>query len=155
MVDKAALGEAGEPFVMPLEQGKIREYARSIGSSHPEYLDDQTPVVPAHFLTTTFFWEGERGNPWDRVQMSQQRGMHAEQEYIFHGEPPRAGTRLTCTSRIDKIYEKTSRGGTTLTFVEMVTDFRDPDGVLVAEARMTAVETSAVESPDDGREVNR
>ena len=141
MVDEAALGEVGEPFTMPLEQGKIREYARSIGSSHPEYLETEDPVVPAHFLTTTFFWEGDTGNPWDRVEMSQQRGMHAEQEYVFHGEPPRAGTRLTCSSRIDKIYEKTSRSGSTLTFVEMVTDFRDGDGVLVAEAKMTAVET--------------
>jgi len=141
MVDKAALGEVGEPFTMPLEQGKIREYARAIGSSHPDYLEREDPVVPAHFLTTTFFWEGDTGNPWDRVAMSQQRGMHAEQEYVFHGEPPRAGTRLTCTSRIDKIYEKTSRSGATLTFVEMVTDFRDPDGALVAEAKMTAVET--------------
>jgi hypothetical protein len=141
MVDAAAQGAAGEPFVMPIERGKIREYARSIGSSHADYLDDDA-VVPAHFLTTAFFWEGETGNPWDRVQMSQQRGMHAEQEYVFHGEPPRAGTRLTCTSRIDRIYEKTSRSGGTLTFVEMVTDFRDPDGLLVAEAKMTAVETS-------------
>ena len=141
MVDRAALGEAGEPFVMPLERGKIREFARAIASSHPDYLAAEAPVIPAHFLTTTFFWEGERGNPWDRVQMSQQRGMHAEQEYVFHGEPPHAGTRLTCTSRIDAIYEKTSRSGSTLTFVEMVTDFRDDDGTLVAEAKMTAVET--------------
>ena len=51
-------------------------------------------------------------------------------------------SKCNCTSRIDKIYEKTSRSGSTLTFVEMVTDFRDPDGVLVAEAKMTAVETS-------------
>ncbi len=148
MVAKQSLGATGTPFTIPLEQGKIREYATAIGSTHPEYLDVDDPVVPAHFLTTTFFWEGDTGNPWDQVEMSQQRGMHAEQEYVFHGEPPRAGTLLTATSRIDAIYEKTSRSGTTLTFVEMVTDFRDVDGVLVAEAKMTAVETSAAESPD-------
>ena len=141
MVDKAALGQAGEPFAMPIERGKIREYARAIGSSHPDYIDVDDPVVPAHFLTTTFFWENDTGNPWDRVAMSPQRGMHAEQEYVFHGEPPRAGIRLMCTSRIDKIYEKTSRSGNELTFVEMVTEFRDSRGVLVAEAKMTAVET--------------
>jgi len=141
MVAKESLGATGTPFTIPLEQGKIREYATAIGSTHPEYLDAETPVVPAHFLTTTFFWEGATGNPWDRVEMSQQRGMHAEQEYVFHGEPPRAGTKLTATSRIDAIYEKTSRSGSTLTFVEMLTEFRDPEGALVAEAKMTAVET--------------
>jgi hypothetical protein len=140
MVDKAASGAIGEPFEMEIERGKIREYARATGSDHPAYADDERPVVPAHFLTTAFFWEGDDGNPWDRVQMSPERGMHAEQEYVFHGELPRAGARLTCTSRIDKIYEKESRSSGTLTFVEMVTGFRDESGRLVAEARMTAVE---------------
>ncbi len=140
MVEWGALGVEGAPFEMEVERGKIREYARATGSDHPAYLADERPVVPAHFLTTTFFWEGDDGSPWDRVQMSQQRGMHAEQEYLFHGEPPRAGTRLTCTSRIDRIYEKESRTGDVLTFVEMVTAFRDESGRLVAEARMTAVE---------------
>ena len=148
MVDHAALGAEGEAFGMPIETGKIREYARAIGSRHPEYVEGDEPVVPAHFLTTTFFWEGDRGNPWDRVEMSQQRGMHAEQEFVFHGEPPRAGTKLTCTSRIDRIFEKQSKRGGTLTFVEMVTEFRDGDGTLVAEAKMTAVETApASEEP--------
>jgi hypothetical protein len=142
MVDKAALGAVGTPFRMPLEQGKIREYASAIASRHPEYVTVDDPVVPAHFLTTTFFWEGDTGNPWDRVAMSPQRGMHAEQEYVFHGAPPRAGTMLTCTSRIDRIYEKESKQGGVLTFVEMVTEFRDDDGRLVAEAKMTAVETA-------------
>jgi hypothetical protein len=141
MVDQGSLGLEGEPFELRIETGKVREYAGAIGSSHPEYVDEDQPVIPAHFLTTTFFWEGDSGNPWPQVQMSQQRGMHAEQEYVFHGEPPRAGTRLTCTSRIDKIFEKESRSGAALTFVEMVTEFRDPDGILVAEAKMTAVET--------------
>jgi len=142
VVDHAALGARGEPFVMPIEVGKVREYARAIGSTHAGYLEDDEPVVPAHFLTTTFFWEGEHGNPWDRVQMSQQRGMHAAQEYVFHGEPPRAGTKLMCTSRIDRIFEKQSSRGGALTFVEMVTEFRDLEGTLVAEAKMTAVETA-------------
>jgi hypothetical protein len=142
MVAKESLGATGTPFTIPLERGKVREYATAIGSTHPDYFDADDPVIPAHFLTTTFFWEGDAGNPWDQVEMSQQRGMHAEQEYIFHGEPPRAGAKLTATSRIDAIYEKTSRSGSTLTFVEMVTDFRDDTGTLVAEAKMTAVETS-------------
>ena len=81
-------------------------------------------------------------NPWDQVAMSQKRGMHAEQEYIFHGPPPRAGTRLYCTSRVTDIYEKTGRRGGTLTFAVMVTEFRDAEGTLVAEAKLTGVETA-------------
>ena len=27
-------------------------------------------------------------NPWELAAMDESRGMHAEQEYIFHGPPP-------------------------------------------------------------------
>lgn len=144
MVDKAAHGAAGEPFVMDIERGKVHEFARATGSEHQAYFTGDAPVVPPTFLTTQFFWEAlvPGSNPWDQVAMSQKRGMHAEQEYIFHGPPPRAGTRLYCTSRVTDIYEKTGRRGGTLTFAVMVTEFRDAEGTLVAEAKLTGVETA-------------
>jgi hypothetical protein len=143
MVDKAALGQVGAPFEMDVERGKIREFARATRARHPAHFDGEHPVAPPTFLTTTFFWEEyvDGANPWHTVKMDPQRGMHAEQEYVFHGPPPRAGTRLTCRSRIDQIYEKEGKRGGTLTFAVMVTEFRDSDGRLVAEARMTGVET--------------
>ena len=144
MVDKNALHAEGEPFVLDVERGKIHEFARAIQSSHEAYLEGEAPVCPPTFLTTMFFWEElvAGSNPWEKVAMDPKRGLHAEQEYIFHGPPPRAGTRLTCRSRIDEIYEKEGRRGGTLTFVIMKTEFRDDTGKLVAEAKMTAVETA-------------
>ena len=68
--------------------------------------------------------------------------MHAEQEYVFHGPPPTAGDVLTATSRIDRIYDKESRRAGTLTFVEMVTEYRDAAGRLVAEAKLVGMESS-------------
>ena len=143
MVDRSALGAVGVPFVMDVERGKIHELARAVRSTDPAYLAGDHPVVPPTFLTTTFFWEALvlGSNPWALVKMDPQRGMHAEQEYVFHGPPPRAGARLTCQSRIAEIYEKTGRRGGTLTFAVMVTEFRDEAGRLVAEARLTGVET--------------
>jgi hydroxyacyl-ACP dehydratase HTD2-like protein with hotdog domain len=82
--------------------------------------------------------------------MDQKRGMHAEQEYVFYGPPPRAGTRLTCQSRIAEIYEKEGRRGGTLVFAVMVTEFRDESGRLVAEARLTGVETAKPPEPVEG-----
>jgi hypothetical protein len=142
MIDKTASGREGAPFTMELERGKIREFARAVRAEHPSYTADDAPIPPT-FLTTTFFWEEwvDGANPWHAVKMDQQRGMHAEQEYIFHGPPPRAGTRLHCRSRIAEIYEKQGKRGGTLTFAVMITEFRDDQGVLVAEARMTGVET--------------
>ena len=143
MVDKAAQGKEGVPFVMDIERGKIHEFARATRSEHPEHFEGDNPVVPPTFMTTQFFWEDlvEGSNPWDLVKMSQKRGMHAEQEYIFHGPPPVAGDRLIATSRIAEMRDKTSRSGAVLTFVKMITEFRDPDtNRLVAEAILTGVE---------------
>ncbi|MCP4806305.1 MAG: MaoC family dehydratase [Proteobacteria bacterium] len=142
MVQKSAIGATGVPFEMDIERGKIHEFARATRSTNPAHFEGRDPVVPPTFLTTQFFWEElvEGANPWDVVQMSQEKGMHAEQEYVFHGPPPRAGDRLTATSKITEIYEKTSRSGSVLTFVKMVTEFHDADGTLRAEAILTGVE---------------
>lgn len=150
MVDEDALGAVGEPFEMVVERGKILEMAAAVGAEHPDHRGPEA-VPPPTFLTAQFHWEraAAGANPWQRVNMSQERGMHAEQEYVFHGPPPAAGTVLTCQSRIADIYRKQGRRGGTLTFAVMVTEFRDADGRLVAEARMTGVETSQPPAGDD------
>ncbi len=144
MVDKASIGTKGEPFELVIERGKVREFARAVGGSDAIYLRGDEPPIPPTFLTTMFFWEHDvnGSNPWEKVKLDQTRGMHAEQEYVFHGPPPRAGTRLTCQSRIEDVYEKEGRRGGKLGFAVMVTEFRDESGKLVAEARMTGVETA-------------
>lgn len=144
MVAKAALGATGVAFEMDIERGKIGEFARAVRSTHPEHFTRDGAVVPPTFLTTQFFWEDRAvdANPWAQVAMSQERGMHAEQEYVFHGPPPRAGDRLTARSKITEIWDKESRSAGTLTFVKMVTEFRDEQGTLRAEAILTGVETA-------------
>jgi hypothetical protein len=139
MVDASALGATGIPFVLEVERGKIREFARATFAAVP---DEDRPVAPPTFLTTAFHWQSDESDPWEQVRMDPSRGLHAEQEFVFHGPPPRAGDRLIGTSRIEEIYEKTGRKGGTMTFVVMVTEFRDPAGRLVAESRLTGVETS-------------
>lgn len=150
MVDKAANGAKGQPFVLDVERGKIHEFARATGNAHDEYFTGDHPPVPPTFLTTQFFWEElvKESNPWDLVNMSQKRGMHAEQAYRFFGPPPTAGTRLFCQSRIENVYEKQGRRGGVLTFAVMVTEFRDEQGKLVAEATLTGVETA--KPPEEG-----
>lgn len=150
MVDKAALGETGVPFALDVERGKIHEFATATKSTHPAHFEGHHPVCPPTFLTTAFFWETRvpGSNPWEKVRMDPKRGMHAEQEFVFHGPPPRAGTRLIGTSRIEKIFEKQGKRGGTMTFAVMVTEYRDEAGNLVAEARLTGVETA--KNPEEG-----
>lgn len=142
MANKNAVGTEGSPFLMDLERGKIREFAMATACTDPAYLIDQNPVVQPTFLTTTFFWQTADSNPWSAVELDQQRGLHAEQEYTFFGPPPRAGTRLTCRSRISEIFTKQGKRGGEMTFAVQITDFRDETGRLVAQAKMTGVETA-------------
>jgi hypothetical protein len=152
MANEKAVGAEGAPFELDVERGKVREFARATLSSHLAYLKDEHPVSPPTFLTTMFFWEKDvdGSNPWHRVELDQKRGMHAEQEYVFYGPPPRAGARLIGRSRIETVFHKEGRRGGRLTFAVMVTEFRDATtGALVAEARMTGVETE--KPPEEGR----
>ena len=147
MANSAAAGTTGKAFIMPIERGKIIEYAAATRSRNPAYWTEERPPVPPTFLTTQMFWQewaGADANPWPAVELNQKRGMHAEQEYIFHGPPPQAGTTLTAQSRIADVYQKEGRRGGTLTFAVMITEFRDESGRLVAEARLTGVETAQV-----------
>jgi hypothetical protein len=141
MVDKSKVGMTDEPSEIPIERGKIREFARACMTTNPEYVADRTPAVPPTFLTTTNFWMNASTSPLAKLDIDLRRLLHGGQEYVFHGPPPRAGTELTFQTRVDKIYEKEGMRGGTLTFVETVTEFRDPSGELVAEARSTAIET--------------
>jgi hypothetical protein len=142
LANPQAVGTEGVPFRMDIERGKIREFALATGADDPAYLEAERPVVPPTFLTTTFFWQTGEADPWPAVELDQQRGLHAEQEYTFFGPPPRAGTKLTCQSRITDVYTKTGKRGGELTFAVMVTDFRDETGRLVAQAKLTGVETA-------------
>jgi hypothetical protein len=143
MADPSAVGSEGAPFDLFVECGKIREFALATRATHESHFRNEAAVPPATFLTTILFWQDltPGTNPWPKVALDPERGLHAEQEYVFHGPPPRAGTRLVCRSRIESIYEKEGRRGGKLTFAVMVTEFRDSSGKLVAEARLTGVET--------------
>jgi len=142
-------GRQGAPFEMVVERGKVREFARATKSSNPDYLDGDRPVSPVTFLVTSAFWQDRSNSPWAGAgPQNFERLLHGEQEFVFFGEPPRAGDVLTGVGRIDKVYEKAGRRGGDMKFTEMVTGFRDPTGKVVAESRTTSIETGkAPEAP--------
>ena len=137
-------GRTGEPFTMVVELGKIREFARATKSGHPAYTGGpaDTPVSPVTFLAAAAFWMTPESSPWSGVERNWERILHGEQEFLFHGEPPRAGTVLTGVARIARVYEKEGKRGGRMVFTEAVTEFRDAGGRLVAESRSTLIETA-------------
>lgn len=78
------------------------------------------------------------------------RALHGGQEYVFHGPPPRAGTKLRVTSRVEDTYEKEGSRGGKMSFTISVQEFRDEDGNLVAEGRSTNIVTSRATTEGSG-----
>ncbi len=132
MVDRASLGATGTPFELDVDRSKLRELARATFT-----VPDVDGWALPTFLTTAFHWQSGESDPWELVRMDPSRGLHAEQDFVFHGPPPRVGDRLTGVSRISDIYEKKNGA---LVFVKMVTEFTDATGRVVAETTLTAVE---------------
>jgi hypothetical protein len=97
-------------------------------------------VIPPTWLAAASFWIGPENHALGG-QFDWARTLHAGQEYVFHGPPPRAGDTLTGRQRIESSYQKDGRRGGRMTFTVLVTEYRDDDGALVAEVRQTIVET--------------
>ncbi|HVW41741.1 MAG TPA: MaoC family dehydratase N-terminal domain-containing protein [Amycolatopsis sp.] len=135
----ATVGTRGTEYEMVVERGKIQEFAAAMQSANPAYRGPDA-IVPPTFLASSVLWapEGARlGHGFDRKRL-----LHGEQEFVFHGPPPRAGQVLKVVDRIDQRYEKPGKRGGKMRFVVIVTEFRAEDGTLVAESRSTMIETA-------------
>ena len=141
-MDKSIEGNRGKPFRVVVEEGKVREFARAVKSSNPAYVGEGPQATsPATFLASSAFWQRPENSPWAGVKLNWARILHGEQEFVFPGPPPAAGAELTAEARIDRVFEKEGKRGGTMTFVEVVTEYRDGSGAIVAESRSTVIET--------------
>lgn len=134
------VGGRGRTWEIPVERGKIREFAAVMQSVDPAYRAVDA-VVPPTFLACGALWaeDGDRvATGFDRARL-----LHGEQEYAFCGPPPRAGTTLSAVETVTERYTKPGRTGGEMSFAVVVTDYRDPAGVLVAQARATYIERAA------------
>lgn len=136
------IGRTGTPFRVVIEEGKVREFARATGSTNPDHLRDGDPVSPVTFLISSVLWQDDSSSVWTGVERDYDRILHGEQRVTFHGPPPRAGDVLTGQQRVDDVYTKEGRRGGAMEFTEVVTEFRDADGQLVAEMASTTIVTS-------------
>jgi len=145
--------------IMPIERGKVREYATATGAARPAYLDDPKAPVPPTFLATVVFWTpiGETLRSAEVLQACADAGTTAdlgsllslEQEYVYHGPPPRAGETLTTAERLSDIRVKRTRDGRAMVVIRFTVDFRDERGELRAECNYTS---AYVQRPGEAKE---
>lgn len=145
MTDKSMIGKSGKPFTMPIEWGKVREFARAIKDPNPVYYDPELAKkecggipVPPTFLMTSSFWQMPESSP--RLDFDLRRVLHGEQEFEFL-KPILVGDTLTAVTRVADTYEKEGGRGGKMTFLVMETEYKNQKGEKVAVARSTLIET--------------
>jgi peroxisomal enoyl-CoA hydratase 2 len=145
MADKSAIGKTGKPFKIPIEWGKVREFARAIKDPNPAYFDPELAQreyggvpIPVTFLMTSAFWQDEHSMP--AVHFDIGRVLHGEQEFELL-KPIYVGDVLTGVTRVADVYEKPGSRGGTMTFTVLETTYTNAQGDQVAISRSVILET--------------
>ncbi len=157
-------------YRFPIEAGHILTFARSIGDPNPIYADEDYArgtevggiIAPPTFAQASaqydphyplrpqigkpWFGSGARPSPRSSAGSggssggSGGTGLHAEQHFEYH-RAVRPGDVFTVESRPGETWQKQGRRAGTLTFSELITEYRDQDGELVVTARSVGVRT--------------
>jgi acyl dehydratase len=133
------------PFVVTVERGKIKEFARAIGDLSPFYLDDDVGrasewgdiIAPPTFPITFRDENADTGALLRDLGVDISRILHGEQEFE-HFKPIRPGATYLCRSRVTDIYEKTGRSGA-MAFVAREMAVVDREGEVVCLVRSITV----------------
>lgn len=144
---KDLIGKELPPFDIPIERGKIREFANAIGDDNPIYSDPAYAVreefggilAPPTFTATKTFWrKGESVS--ELTGLDPYFRLHGEEEYEYF-RPILAGDVLTCKSKIAEAYERVGKRGGKMTFIVLEFTFYNPKGEKVLISRTTTIHT--------------
>ena len=144
-INKSVVGKEMPPFVVTVERGKIKEFARAIGDLNPLYLDDRVGqasefgdiIAPPTFLTTFRDESADTSALLRELGTDISRVLHGEQEFEIH-RPLRPGETFLCRSRVLDVYEKTGKSGP-MAFVVREMVVTDKTDEIVATARHVTV----------------
>ena len=143
MIDKNLIGHEFEAVTLPVEEGRLRFVAKSIGETNPVYSDPEAarkaghPALPTP-PTFVFMLEVDAVELQDLVSFfgcKLGQLLHGEQGFVYHA-PIYAGDRITVKKKVADIYDK--KNGK-LEFIITENDFINQDGVKVAETRTNYV----------------
>ena len=140
------------PRGLPVERGKVHEFANAILDDHPHYHDEraaQAQGLPSVVAPPTFAMAMALFPSPDQRMATELKGLdlrftlHGGQEFSFE-RPICAGDVLTSEAGEVKVYEKRGKRGGLMKFVELETVYRDQKGEVVARSRSTAIQTAGV-----------
>ena len=136
-------------FELPIERGKVREFALAIGEDNPLFLDVEAArqaglpdIVAPPTFTVTQIWIVSREERERRLgaNLDYGRVLHGEQEFTYQRLPV-AGETLTCRMSISKDFTKEGKRGGSMRFVTYESKFTDAADQEVLTAFYTLIET--------------
>jgi hypothetical protein len=126
-------------YDMPIERGKIREFAIATAAGDPVYQGPNPPVPPT-FLATAMHWEPQDPSLATLLGLDLSRVLQGGQEYTFFGPLPRAGETLHAETSVESVTDKQDKRGDAMTLIVVLTRFLRSDGTVSAEGRATVIE---------------
>ena len=144
-INKSVIGKEYPPYVVTVERGKIKEFARAIGDLNPFYLDDEIGrasqwgdvIAPPTFAVTFRDEKADSGALLRDLGVDISRVLHGEQEFELFGQLQPGETYL-CRTKVVDIYEKKGKTGP-MAFVVRETAIADRTSEIVAAMRHITV----------------
>jgi acyl dehydratase len=143
-INTSVIGKEYAPYVVTVERGKIKEFARAIGDLNPVYIDDGVgqasewgDVIAPPTFATTFRDEASAEAVLRDLGTDISRVLHGEQEFEIH-RPIQPGHTYVCRTKILDIYEKTGKSGP-MAFVVRETAITDRANEIVGTMRHITV----------------
>lgn len=125
ILNKSKAGKVFDKSQVPVEEGRMRFYARATGETNPLFLYAEAAKAAGYrgLLATPVYaysLELEKPNRFEAIEYLKipfEKLLHGEQSFKYHG-PICAGDTLTFQSKITDIYE---RSGGALEFAQIET----------------------------------
>lgn len=140
------------PPGLPVERGKIHEFADAILDDHPHYHDADAAAAaglpgvvapPTFVMAAALFPEPDAKLPPELTSLDMRYTLHGGQEFFFE-RPVFAGDVLRGEPGEVRNYEKQGKRGGVMKFVEFETVYRDQHGEVVVRTKNTAIQTAGV-----------
>jgi acyl dehydratase len=140
------------PRGLPIERGKIHEFAGAVLDDDPLYHDEEAAraagfpgvVAPPTFAMVVQHFPDDSVPPSPELRGLDMRFLlHGGQEFVFE-RPLFAGDLLRSEPGEVRTYEKQGKRGGRMRFVEAETVYRDQRGEVVLRTKTTAIQTEGV-----------
>ena len=136
---------------LPIERGKVMEFARAIHSSNPLHLDRAAAaaagfadvIAPLTFSAASAHYNGgDAADVPKALGFDISRVLHGEERWTYH-RPAVAGEVLTGVRTVAAAWRKPTRSGGAMTFVLLPTEYHDAEGQLIIRDEQLMIEMPA------------